>query len=177
LNPFNARFVQHLRRYFMVFCRMQSPRVLRAFLFACAALFSAAALAGNPYREISERNVFHLVPRVPARTQTNPEPLPKIRLTGITTILRGKRALLKVQFPAKPFTHPTEESYILKEGERAGPIQVLQINEKTAYVTVNDSGVVTNLTFDKIPPAPAPAPKLPMARSLVRGRPYGSGYR
>ncbi len=65
-----------------------------------------AAGAANPYRLISQRNVFGLRPIQPVITQQPAPPLPIVILTGITTILKGKRALLKVEFPAKPATPP-----------------------------------------------------------------------
>lgn len=153
---------------------MVSCRLVRALFCFVAADSVGLALAANPYEGIPERNAFHLMPRPPVRTQATPPALPKIHLTGITTILRGKRALLKVEFPAKPFTRPKEESYILKEGERAGPIEVLQIDEKRAQVKVDNSGVVTNLTFEKI--VPASLSPMRVSRSRLRGLPITSGY-
>lgn len=126
-----------------------------------AAGLSLSALGGaNPYQGIFERNAFHLRPPSSGRVEAPPAPLPKVRLTGITTILPGKRALLVVDFPTKPQERPKEESYILAEGQRAGPIEVLAIDEKTAHVKVDDAGTVTNLTFEKVstPQRPAPAP-------------------
>ena len=37
----------------------------------------------------------------------------------------------------------------MSEGQRAGPIEVLQINEKAGSVKVNNSGTVMVLTFEK----------------------------
>ena len=87
---------------------------------------------------------------------------------GITTILRGKRALLKVEFPPKPMQRAKEESYILTEGERAGPIEVLEINEKKEQVRLDDWGTITNITFEKIQPVHAPS----QATFPSRGLPY-----
>ena len=118
---------------------------------------------------------FILRPPAPAQSAPHHEPLPWVRLTGITTILPGKRALLLVDFPAKPRERPKEESYILCEGQRAGPIEVLAIDEKTAHVTVDESGTVTNLTFEKIASTPQP----PAARAVYRWgiQPYRRAYR
>jgi hypothetical protein len=79
-------------------------------------------------------------------------------LTGITTILGNKRALLKVQFPSKPPQPAKEQSCILSEGQRDGAIKVLQINEKTAIVKVDNSGTVMEITFEKPGPAPPSKP-------------------
>ncbi len=136
---------------------------------------TAPALGGNPYLTIPERNAFHLRPAAPKQVEQAHPPLPLVHLTGITTILRGKRALLKVDYPAQPREKPREESYILTEGERAGPIEVLAIDEKTAHVKVNDSGVITNLTFEKITAVQKPATPRPSYR--WNGQPYRRVYR
>ena len=98
-------------------------------------------------------------------------------LTGITTILGNKRALLKVQFPPKPPQPAKEQSYILTEGQRDGSIEVLEINEKTASVKVDNSGTVMEITFEKpspTPPASTPRPqpywpRLPMQAGVRSG--------
>jgi hypothetical protein len=136
-----------------------------------AADFGGAAFAVNPYEAIYHRNLFHLRAPPIIRVQPKTAPLPKIRLTGITTILPGKRALLEVEFPVKPSARPKIESFILTEGESAGPIEVLEINEKAAQVRVDNSGTVTNLTFEKVPPASPSAP-LPKITSSWRGAAY-----
>jgi hypothetical protein len=51
--------------------------------------------SGGPYHGIIERNVFNLKP--PAPPPAPPDPIsqaPKLTLTGITTILGNKRALM-----------------------------------------------------------------------------------
>jgi len=120
---------------------------------------SEASFAGGPYAMISERNAFGLRPPKPVSVTPPAGPAPKVHLTGITTIFRDKRALFKVEFPAKPREKAKVESYILTEGQKAGPIEVLAIDVKKAQVKVNNSGTVTNLTFDKIGPMPAPPPR------------------
>src|SRR5205823_4883306 len=61
--------------------------------------------------------------------------MPRITLTGITTILGNKRALMTVQLPGKP-----TQSFALAEGERSGGIEVLEINEKIGSVRINRLG-------------------------------------
>jgi hypothetical protein len=129
-------------------------------------------LAADPYAAIYRRNVFHLRPRPIANVQVAHHPLPKIRLTGIITILKGKRALLKVEFPGKPANRA--ESFILTEGQKAGALEVLKINEKAAQVKVDYSGTITNLTFEKLPPT-VPGPVKPVNR--WRGVTYRAAYR
>jgi hypothetical protein len=144
----------------------------KVLLMCWAATVVRPACAGNPYSSILQRNVFGLRPPPPVVNEPAHGPLPKVRLTGITTILKGKRALLKVEFPAKPRERPKEESLILEEGQRAGSIEVLQIDEKIAQVKLNNSGTITNITFEKIAAAPAPGPQPPGAVPKWRGLPY-----
>ncbi len=117
----------------------------------------------NPYQGIVERNVFNLKP--PPRPEDNLPPAappPKITLTGITTILGNKRALMKVQEPPRPPQPAKEESYILTEGQRDGEVEVLAIDEQAGSVKVNNHGTVQELTFDKdgskLPNNPAAIP-------------------
>jgi len=141
---------------------------------ACVGFCALAKGAGsigskNPYHLIVKRNVFGLRPPPPIKVAQPPPPeVPKVTLTGITTILKGKRALLKVQFPAKPPARPKEESYILAEGKRKGPITVLAINENTGFVKINNSGTEMNITFPKLAPKPAVTAKPPRATARPR---------
>src|SRR5690242_6518986 len=81
--------------------------------------------SSNNYADIPERNVFGLKPP-PKIIKENPPPqLPKIVLTGITTILDNKRALMKTLPSAqKPGDQSKELSLILTEGQREGEIEV-----------------------------------------------------
>jgi hypothetical protein len=124
---------------------------------------------GNPYQGIVDRNVFGLKSPPPPDPEANKPPPPKIFLTGITTILGNKRALLKATPPPKPGESAKEQSFTLGEGQREGEIEVLEINEKAGSVKVNDYGTITTLDFDKdgvkvaggIPPAPGGAAARP----------------
>jgi hypothetical protein len=125
-------------------------------LFAILSLLSAIALpayavtSGSPYTGIVDRNVFGLKPPTPVAPPTAPEPPPgNITLTGITTILGNKRALLKVSTPPRPPEPAKDENLMLTEGQRDGAVEVLEINEKTGSVKVNNGGQITTLTFDK----------------------------
>jgi hypothetical protein len=51
---------------------------------------------------------------------------------------------------------------MLTEGQRNGSIEVLQINEKTAKVKVDNSGTIMEITFER--PGPAPPPATPRPR-------------
>jgi hypothetical protein len=125
-------------------------------VICCVAEFVPMAFAENPYAKICQRNLFHLRPLPVAHSEPATGPLPKVHLTGITTIWPGKRALFKVEFPAKPAEKPKEESYILKEGQKEGPIEVLEINVQKEQVKVDNSGNVTTLTFEKTKPVSSP---------------------
>jgi hypothetical protein len=102
--------------------------------------------------------------------------LPKITLTGITTILSSKRALLKVQAPAKPRKPPRMDSYILAEGQSGGPIQVLQINERESIVKLKVSNTVISVTFEKEQASPASALSIAPRAPLAWPRP-GIGFK
>jgi hypothetical protein len=121
----------------------------------------------SQYRSIPERNVFSLRPPPAQPAMTNPvAPLPKITLTGVTTILGNKRALMKVAPNGlKPADPAKELSLILTEGQREGEIEVLQIDEKVGSVKVNNSGTIMLLTFEKdgvkLPAAGPGSPGLP----------------
>jgi hypothetical protein len=119
---------------------------------------TAFAAGSSPYQGIVDRNVFGLKPPVSANVEEAPPPAPplKITLTGITTILGNKRALMSVAIPNKQ-----PESYILTEGQRQGEIEVLQINEKAGTVKVKNHGIEQTLDFKtdgaKANPVPAVA--------------------
>src|SRR5882672_6816749 len=91
-------------------------------LLLCAGGSATGADSANPYQGIVDRNVFGLKPPpAPPRPEDNKPPLPPIILTGITTILGNKRALMNMQMPGKP-----PQSFILTEGQRDGDIEVLE---------------------------------------------------
>jgi hypothetical protein len=103
----------------------------------------AASSDSSPYQTIVERNVFGLKP--PAQPQEEPAPPPppsKVTLTGITTMLGNKRALLSVAIQGKP-----PENYILTEGQREGDVEVTQIDEKSGLVKIRNQGVEQTLDF------------------------------
>ena len=152
---------------------MRQP--LKAIPFAlCIGLLSVPAHAimrdaePNRYESIPARNIFGLRPIEQAQVSNQPPVLPKLILTGITTILGNKRVLMKEVPPAGQHGGTTnkEESLILTEGQREGPVEVLAIDEKAGSVRVNNSGTEMTLTFEKDgvklasapPPASVPPP-------------------
>ncbi len=117
---------------------------------------SAAVSLGNPFVAIIRRNVFGLRPMPPPQAQTTTKaPEPKPLLTGITSILGIKQALLEIDFPPHPSQPAKKEYCILAEGQQHGPIEVLHIDEQHATVEVNNSGTVSTLKFEKATPQPA----------------------
>ncbi len=106
-----------------------------------------AAPGINPYQEITRRNVFALKVPSPAPDATNAAQSPII-LNGIITF-GVKRALLtkrswfgSLAAPAAP------QSFIVGEGQRAGGIEVVEINEKLGAVTVIYEGTACTLHFE-----------------------------
>jgi hypothetical protein len=171
--------------------------VLLGGLSVCAAASAVTSNASNPsaspYDGIIDRNVFGLKPPPPPPDpEATKTPPAKITLTGITTILGNKRALMKTPPPqGKPGEPPkTEQSYILTIGQREGDIEVIDIDEKAGSVKVNNAGTVLTLTFEKdgaklpaTPPPPAPGvpvpgaiPALPNPAIPAGTQPGGSGF-
>ena len=134
----------------------------------------ATSDSGTPYNAIWLRNVFDLKPPTPPPTvPTNaPAPPPNIKLTGITTIFGNKQALFMVQEPQTPGKPPSkEESYILKEGERQGALEVLNIDPKTSLVKIKNDGVESTITFETNKPAGGPAGQVSMPGGPPGGPP------
>jgi hypothetical protein len=124
----------------------------------------------NRYHVISQRNVFNLrPPEPPTRTNEPPPPPQNVKLTGITSLLGVKRAFFEVSPPAERGKSPgKEQSFIIEEGERQGVIEVLQINERAATVTIRNDGVEAVLALDKSPGLPS-SPNGPPAPGMAGG--------
>jgi hypothetical protein len=131
------------------------------------------AAADNPYDSIVERNVFGLKsPPPPPPPPDNKPPPPKVTLTGITTMFGNKRALLKVQMPARPQEPAHEQSFILAEGERDGDIEVVEIDDTAGTIKVNNFGTLMTVAFDKesnkAPGGAAPGAQVPPVNPFAR---------
>lgn len=115
---------------------------------------------GNPYKAIITRNPFGLIPPPPPAPVTTVTPPSNIQLTGITTLMGKKLAMLMA---TEPGPGKTPQSYMLTENQRDGQIEVLEIDDKTGTVKINNAGVNQTLTFDKdgIKAAASPIPGLP----------------
>jgi hypothetical protein len=104
----------------------------------------------NRYQLIAQKNVFRLrSPPPPPHVEPPRPPLADITLTGITTVLGDKRVLLKIHIPARPLQPAKDELCTLSEGQRSGEIEILKVDRKAEAVTVNNSGTVMTITFDK----------------------------
>jgi len=121
--------------------------ILAVMLLGVEAKAAASEPRTQPYEAIAKRNVFDLKQPETARPRIEPAPIPKITLMGITTILGDKRVLLKVQMPSKPGESAKEQVFILTEGQSAGQIKILQVDEKAGSVRVNNFGTEMLLTF------------------------------
>jgi hypothetical protein len=138
------------------------------------------AEASNPYQGIVERNLFGLKPPPPPpdpEAANKPQPS-KITLTGITTILGRKLALMKTppRAPKPGEQAKTEQAYTLAVGERQDEIEVLEIDEVAGTVKVNNAGTVETVSFDKNGVKPSsPVPGAPPPTGVAPGfNPYAS---
>lgn len=122
------------------------------------------------FGDIQDRNVFGLKsPEVKTETSQPPK-LPRLMLTGITTMLGNKQAFLKELPPVEgKMPDAVKEKFLmLTEGQRDGEIEVLQIDEKTGSVKVSNSGTLMTLTFEKDGPKP-PVSAPPANQGIVPG--------
>jgi len=127
---------------------MNERRSLLALLlsFASATFVSSVERASsNPYQGIVSRNSFGLTP---AKSEVPPPaPLPKVHLLGITTF-GDKRAILKVLWPAKRGEPARDKTFMLKNHQRAGEIEVIEIDELATTARVRISGTVSTISFE-----------------------------
>lgn len=129
----------------------------------------------NPYESIVERNPFALKPPPPPAppedpsAKTPPVPPATVELTGITSILKSKKALLEIiPGPGKPTL-----KHIMSEGERIESVEVVSIDIEKNEVTIKNGTLMTNLTFKvaKSSDKPATPPGLPPPTPGIPGVP------
>ena len=115
---------------------------------------------GDPYATVVARNIFGLNPPPPANANSlNTDPPPKIIPNGIMTIFGEVQVLFKVAGAPKPGgPPPTDESYILSEGQRQDDIEVVKIDEKNSIVTFNNHGETQELPLVVTQPSSTPSP-------------------
>lgn len=127
-------------------------RARKAWLFAAVVLAAgirAKAAApdapANPYSPISQRNIFDLrAPVVPKVETPKPPVLPKITLTGITTILGVKIAFITIK-GIRAGEHT--DSIALMEGQAENDVEIKQIDDRAGIVKVINHGQPQTLDF------------------------------
>ncbi len=150
-----------------------------------SSLAANAAISGvqdSPYAGIVGRNVFGLSAPVVSHDPpaTKPIALPKITLTGITTILGRSVAFITVA-GVKP--GEAAESFMLAEGQGVNDIEVKNIDERAGVVSIVNHGELQLLDFvhdgaktpaslepalnQPISPRPAPLPGVRSAAPLT----------
>ncbi len=117
------------------------------------------------YQLIVDRNPFGLRTPPPAQPTNASAPVvaSALKLTGVTTLLGGKRAMFTVQEPGKT----NLVSGLVREGDWDGVItnlQVLAIDERSGVVQVKYGGTELALNFDDngIKPPAGPMPGMPV---------------
>lgn len=135
------------------------------------------SLPPNPYQAIIDRNPFGLKPpplppeppQTPAAAQAPPSAL---KLSGITTLLSGKKAMFVLQEASKPVVY----SDLLREGEKDRQItnlEVLYIDEKAGTVQVRFGGKELAMDFKSNGLQIAVGPAAPPPGAV--GAPGGAG--
>ncbi|HXG46222.1 MAG TPA: hypothetical protein VNO52_01240 [Methylomirabilota bacterium] len=112
----------------------------------------------NPYQAIIDRNVFGLNPPPPPVDTSQqeappPAPLATVKMTGLHNMFNKPKVLLEIT-PA-PGKQPIKD--ILEVGDRREGIEVLAINIAKSEVTIKNGHVTTNLQFEVLKSAAAPA--------------------
>lgn len=122
---------------------------------------AAPAAPANPYASISVRNAFGLKdppPPAPPPSQEVSVPVSALKLSGITALPSGKKAMFVLQEPGK---QPVN-SYIVGEGETdpfISNLRVVEINEKAGSVKVVFGGkeIAVNFAENGLKPPVGPA--------------------
>ncbi len=117
-------------------------------LFLCfAGAVCGATVAEQPYQIIAKRNVFDLnPPQEPPRLE-KVAPMPKFRLAGTATY-GGVRVFVEVQVPARPGERPNARSFMLREGERDGELEIVKIDLAHGCADIKWSGRPVTIKFE-----------------------------
>lgn len=129
---------------------------LRTGLLIGTAQLTLADTKENPYSAIVERNAFGLRPPPPPPVETPPTlntPQVTVELTGITSILSKRKALLEI---TEPGPGKTPKKPIMEEGDRIDAIEVISIDVEKGQVRIRNSGVESNLSFKVAKSLPVP---------------------
>lgn len=146
----------------------QQMAVAAGWLLAGALGLTAADDLAARYNAIAERNAFGLRAPVVAPPPEPPPPTITVKMTGITTLMGNKRALLVITEQGKP-----AESKMIRQGDREGQIEVLEIDEVGGSVKIKNGDREMTLTFEKdgIKPPTGPAVPMPGAPPVPGGIP------
>ena len=136
----------------------------------------SAITADNPYTSaITNRNLFSLksaAEMAPPVTPLPPPNIPLVKLTGLTTLMGGKRCILRIPVPARGQVPAKEVSLFKAEQDSMEEgIQVLEIDLAAARVKINNNGTEQTLDLAKDSPKPAasvaPVPGLALPKPLA----------
>jgi hypothetical protein len=158
---------------------MMRLKMLLMAMAVVSAMVGEAAMArveSSAYNGIAQRNLFGLHAPVVADTAAPAAPiaLPKLTLTGITTIF-GKREAFITLAATKPGQLP--ESFMLAEGQGFNEVEVTAIDERVGIVRVMNHGEWQVLDFDHdgVRPSNTPHDAMPQERILPRPEALPSG--
>jgi hypothetical protein len=126
--------------------------VFAAMTMGCVSAVSSlwADARPNPYLSIVQRNPFGIKEPPPQVAPEKPEiqaPLAKVVLTGVTSMFGEPRALLEIT-ESEPGKGPVINKRTLKQGERDGSIEILQIDVVNAKVRIKNGPIETNVVFE-----------------------------
>src|SRR5260221_715110 len=132
---------------------MQRVRTAIIALFAstCTIWIARADLPQNPYSSVSERNAFGLKPPPPPPAETPVQaavPLPKVVLTGITSLFGPTPRVLLEVTEQEPGKAVNVKKPIMQLGEKDGMIEILEVDIARNHVKIRNGTVETNLTFE-----------------------------
>jgi hypothetical protein len=146
---------------------MKSVSML-TWLLATLALPAAATLGANPYSGIVDRNPFGLLPPPAPVSIEVAAPPSNVKLTGISTLFGGKKAMLMVT-EGGAGKLPTYMSLV--EGEQNGQITCTEINVEDGVVKIKNAGRNETLNFKDNGLTSAPTPISQPAAQPPGGQP------
>src|SRR5271168_4601025 len=118
--------------------------------------------ADNPYGAIVSRNIFdlHDPPPPAVKEDKAKEPPPNIKLTGITTIFGAKQAFFILNEPGAAGKQATTRTSILREGQREGVLQVVEIDTKarSARIMIEGNESLIHIETNKAAASGGPGP-------------------
>jgi hypothetical protein len=109
------------------------------------------AQTNNPYTSITSRNVFDLSAPLPVANEiaASNEPLPKITVDGITSILGDWEVLFKVGEVNPAGAVVKEHFSILRQNETDDGIKVVSIDSDVGTVTFINHGTIQEIPLPK----------------------------